>query len=121
MIDHGWITIRGNVPSKSNSYRIVTFNGHSSLAKTIALQTYENAFYLQSGTYRNLKIKGLFEFYCKVYYSSLRPDLDNSLKVQLDCLQYCKAIANDNKCIKVVAEKFIDKKDPRVEVRIVEV
>lgn len=121
MIDHGWITIRGNVPSKSNSYRIITFNGKHKLGKSTALLVYERAFFMQSGKYRDLRIKGLFEFYCRVYYNSLRPDLDNSLKVQLDCLQYCRAIENDNKCIKVEAAKFIDKKDPRVEIRIVEI
>ena len=48
-------------------------------------------------------------------------DLDNSLKVVLDCLQYTKTIKNDNRCAKIVAEKFIDKDAPRIEFCIVEI
>lgn len=118
-MEFGWQTIEGNVPSKSNVYRIVTFNGHGSLAKTSALTAYENSFYMQCGKYRNLNIDKYFEFHCRVFYPSMRSDLDNSLKVQLDCLQHTKTIKNDNLCIKIVAEKFIDKQRPRVEFQII--
>lgn len=118
-MDYGWQTISGNTPSKSNSYKVITIAGHSSLGKTKALKEYENAFFMQCGKYRNLKIDGYFEYHCKVYYHSMRSDLDNSLKVQLDCLQRTKTILNDNKCVKIVAEKFIDKEKPRVEFKIV--
>lgn len=120
MTDHGTITIAGQVPSKSNSYRIVTTAGHGSLAKTDALKKYETAFYLQMGKYRDLGIKGLFEFHADVYYTSMCHDIDNALKVLLDCLQKGGAIKNDNRCTHIVARKFIDKKNPRVELRIVE-
>ena len=40
-------TIYGQVPSKSNGYKIITISGHSSLAKTKALKDYERKFYLQ--------------------------------------------------------------------------
>jgi Holliday junction resolvase RusA-like endonuclease len=46
-------------------------------------------------------------------------DLDNHCKVVLDCLQKAGAIVNDNKCVKIVAEKFIDKVNPRIEFKIV--
>jgi Holliday junction resolvase RusA-like endonuclease len=49
----------------------------------------------------------------------MSPDLDNALKCLLDCLQYAKAIKNDNKCVRIVAEKFIDKLNPRVEFKII--
>ena len=115
---HPTQTIIGNVPSKSNCYKVITIAGHSSLGKTAALKKYENDFFMQCGTYRNLGIKQHFEFYAKVYYPSMRSDIDNSLKVLLDCLQRAKAITNDNLCVKVVAEKFIDKEKPRVEFHI---
>ena len=118
-MDYGWQTIIGNTPSKSNSYKIIHLGGHGSLAKTKALKEYEDKFYMQCGKYRNLNIDCYFEYYCKVYYPSMRTDIDNSLKIQLDCLQKCKAIKNDNLCVKVVAEKFIDKENPRVEFKIV--
>lgn len=118
-MDYGWQTVNGVVPSKANCYKVITISGHGSLGKTQALKKYENDFFMQCGKYRNLDIDGLFEYHCKVYYPSMRSDLDNSLKIQLDCLQKTKTIVNDNKCIKIVAEKFIDKDNPRVEFKIV--
>ena len=56
-----------------------------------------------------------------MYFSSNRPDLDNALKSTLDCLQMCKAITNDRNCVKIVANKFIDRIKPRLEFTLVEV
>ncbi|NDV46246.1 RusA family crossover junction endodeoxyribonuclease [Paludibacter sp. 221] len=108
-------TILGNCPSKSNCYKIVTIGGHGSLAKTSALKKYEDNFYIQCNLYRNVNITGYVELYIDVFYPSQRSDLDNSLKIVLDCLQKCKAIANDNKVVKIVARKFLDKNNPRIE------
>ena len=113
--------ILGNAPSKANQYKIITLDGHGSLAKTSALKEYEKKFYLQCGAYRNKNIQGFFELYVDVYFHSNQPDLDNSLKCLLDCLQTCKAIKNDRNCVKIVAKKFIYKNNPRVEFTIVEV
>lgn len=113
--------IYGSVPSKSNCYKIITLGGHGSLAKTKAMKEFEEKFYLQCGAYRNRKIQGFFELYADVYFQSNQPDLDNSLKGLLDCLQGCKAIKNDRNCVKIVANKFIDKNNPRIEFTIVEV
>lgn len=106
--------IYGQPPSKSNSYRIVTIKGHGALAKTAAMKDYEQKFFLQC-PYRGKKINGFFELYIDVYFHSNLPDLDNALKVILDCLQTCKAINNDRQCVKIVAQKFIDKNNPRIE------
>lgn len=114
-------TILGAAPSKSNSYKVITISGHGSLGKTPALKKYEQSFYLQCGTYRNRMIEGFFELYIDVYMTNKRQDLDNILKVVLDCLQGCKAIKNDNKCVKIVAQKFIDTSNPRIEFTIKEV
>ena len=113
--------ILGKAPSKSNCYRVVTINGHGSLAKTKAMKDYEKSFYLQCDKYRNKNIEGFFEFYVDVYFPSQRQDLDNVIKGLLDCLQQCKAIKNDRSCVKIVAQKFIDKENPRVEFRLVEI
>lgn len=114
-------TIRGVAPSKSNLYKIVTIGGHGSLAKTKKIKDYEKSFFLQCDKYRNRNIKGFFVFRIKVYYPSQRADLDNVLKVTLDCLQQCGAISNDRNCIRIEAEKFIDKVDPRIEFQIIEI
>jgi Holliday junction resolvase RusA-like endonuclease len=113
-------TIIGQIPSKSNCYKIVTINNHGSLAKKDALTAYEKSFYLQCNQYRNRNIKGLFELHINVYNSSQRPDLDNSFKICLDCLQTCRAIENDRNCVKIVAQKFVDKNNPRIEFEIIE-
>lgn len=113
--------IYGQVPSKSNCYKIVTVNGHGSIAKQQALKDYEKSFYLQCNVYRNMNIKGLFELEINVYNQSQRPDLDNAFKVILDSAQACRAISNDRNCVKIVAQKFVDKKNPRIEFEIKEV
>ena len=110
--------ILGQVPSKSNCYKIITLYGKYSLAKTHALKLYEKSFYLQCNHYRNKNIKGLFELHLNVYNSSQRPDLDNSFKICLDLLEACKAIENDRNCVKIVAQKFVDKVNPRIEFTI---
>lgn len=111
--------IHGVCPSKSNCYKIVKKSGHASLAKTPKLVKYEQDFFIQCNKYRNKGISGHFEFYIDVYYPSQRHDLDNSLKIVLDTLQrMVKAFKNDNKCTKIVAEKYLDKDSPRVEFTI---
>lgn len=117
-MDYGWITIPGQVPSKPNSYKVITIAGHARLGKTPALENYETAFFWQCPI-RNLNIAKQFEFHARVFYPSMRSDIDNSLKILLDCLQKTSTIKNDNLCVKVVAEKFVDKANPRVEFKIV--
>lgn len=110
--------IKGNAPSKANCYRIVSICGHSQLAKTPSLKKYEESFIWQAGKLRDLNINEPFEFYIDVYYPSKRTDLDNVLKLQLDVLQRIKCIKNDNNCCLIHARKFVDKDNPRVEIKI---
>ena len=107
--------IYGSCPSKSNCYMIAG----KCLIKTKALKAYEDSFFIQCNLYRNANIEGYFEIYVDVYYPNQRSDLDNAMKVILDSLQRVKAIPNDNKCVKIVAQKFLDKDKPRIEFRIV--
>jgi len=115
--------ILGSPPSKSNCYKIITLKSqtgasHGSLAKTPALNKYENDFYIQCNHYRNANIQGYFEFEMDVYYANQRSDLDNSCKVVLDCLQKVGAFPNDNKCVRLVVNKFLDASNPRIEFKI---
>lgn len=112
-------TIFGKCPSKSNCYKIIKLGNFSSLGKTKALIAYEKSFYLQCNKYRNANIEGLFEINIDVYNESNRADLDNAFKIILDCLQKVKAIKNDNNCIRIVANKFIDKVNPKVVFKII--
>ena len=120
-------TIKGNVPSKSNCYKVITRKSkegrtYGSLAKETKLIKYENSFFIQlPPSLRGLMIDGYFEFYVDVFYPSQRSDLDGCLKIILDCLQDTKTIKNDNKCVKIVAQKAVDKDNPRIEFEIREI
>ncbi len=109
-------TIFGTVPSKSNSYRI----GHKGLFKTKALTDYESKFYIQCKS-RGKMITGYFELEMKVFYPNERSDLDGALKCILDCMQKAKVIKNDNRCTRIIVEKYLDKKSPRIEFVIKEI
>lgn len=106
--------ITGKIPLKSNQYRIIVLKGHGSLAKTTATKKYEESFFMQCSL-RNANIDKRFKLDVDVYFSSDRPDVDNSLKALLDALQSCKAIKNDRLCSEIHARKLIDKVNPRVE------
>lgn len=85
------------------------------MAKTKELKQYEGNFAIQCRKYRNANIDGWFMLHIDVYYPSYHSDLDNSLKVVLDCLQKAGAFKNDNKCARIVANRFLDKVNPRIE------
>ena len=111
-------TITGNCPSKSNCYKVIKLGSKCSLGKQKHLKSYENSFMVQMLQYKYDLIDTEFKFIIDVYYDSRRPDLDNALKVILDCLQKAGAIKNDNKCIEIVAKKHLDKENPRVKFTI---
>ena len=113
--------ILGQCPSKSNSYKVIRIAGHGSLGKQKCLKDYEQSFFMQCGKYRNVNIQGYFELHIDVYFTTMSHDLDNTLKIVLDCLQAIKAIKNDNRCVKIVAQKFIDKNNPRIEFTLKEI
>lgn len=110
--------IIGTIPSKANSYKVITICGHGSLGKTPALKKYEQSFFMQCSRYRDHMITDYFKLDVDVYFPTMAHDLDNAFKILLDCLQSCKAIKNDNRCVEIHARKFIDKTNPRVEFTI---
>lgn len=119
-----WQTIYGSPISKSNSYRIIslrnkaTGKSHGSLAKSKELKQYEKSFILQCTKYRNAGIENIFKMELNVYLANARIDLDGVFKSTLDILQQVKAIKNDNLCYEIIAKKFIDKSNPRIEFKI---
>jgi Holliday junction resolvase RusA-like endonuclease len=111
------ITILGQVPSKSNGYKI----GNNRLYKSRELKEYEERFLWQNAVakYKSTEtIKEKFAIEIFVYFQSNRSDLDNSAKIILDCLQNCKVIENDRLCHRLIMHKFIDKDNPRIEFEI---
>lgn len=111
--------ITGQVPSKSNSYMIGKINGHYTILKKSAVKRYERQFLLQCSRYRDWNYGGLFKLSVDVFCKTMSHDLDNTLKVILDCLQYCNAIKNDNQCVDIHARKFLDKEKPRIEFSLI--
>ena len=108
--------IPGNVPSKSNSYRI----SGKRLIKTHACRRYEMNFSVyMNRKYKGVMHDGVFEILIAIYYQNWKSDLDGSFKILLDCLQKFRVIKNDNKCIRIRAEKYVDKENPRVEMKII--
>lgn len=104
-------TVYGQVPSKSNGYRI----GNNRLYKSKELLQYEESFRLQTLTLHDT-ISKEFGINIIVYFQSNRSDLDNAAKIILDCLQKCGIIANDRLCVRLVMIKKIDKVNPRIEI-----
>lgn len=111
--------IYGQPPSKSNCYKVITICGHGSLGKTESMKKYEQDFFMQCSL-RKRKISTRFKLTVDVYFKTDQPDLDNAMKVILDCLQGCGAIKNDRLCAELHARKLIDKINPRIEFEIEE-
>lgn len=109
--------IHGRCPSKSNCYKIIKLGEFYSLGKQKQLSDYEKLFYHQCKN-KFLNIADYFKISIHVYYADKRPDIDNSTKIILDCLQMCKVIENDRNCLEINAKKCIDKKDPRIEIKL---
>jgi Holliday junction resolvase RusA-like endonuclease len=108
------ITILGQVPSKSNGYRIA----NNRLFKSIELKSYEVNFEWQIKKHLKVCIEVPFQIWIDVYFQSNRSDLDNAAKVILDCLQTSGVIKNDRLCSVLVMRKHIDKENPRIEFEI---
>lgn len=110
-----WETIRGQVPSKSNSYLAVPDSaGGRRIIKSEKVRNYERNFARQCTVYRGRGISRPFKLHAVVYESTWSFDLDNAFKAILDNLQYMGAITNDNLCVGINARKAIDRNNPRV-------
>lgn len=107
--------IRGQILGKANNYQVVP---GGRMIKSERLRRYEDSFLRQCVKYKGMRIGTRFQLKAKVYHGSSVYDLDNSLKTLLDCLEYAGAITNDNLCYSIVAEKLIDRSNPRVEFSI---
>lgn len=112
------LTIKGQVPSKSNGYKIA----RNRLFKSKELKDYENSFadQVEKDNYfiDRIWFEGKFGITLSIYFQSNRSDLDNAAKVILDCLQSNGIIKNDRNCWQLQMTKQIDKLNPRVELFI---
>lgn len=114
--------IKGQIVAKANHYMAVpSKGGQKRIIKDDKIRAYEHSFIDQCKMYQGRMISNRFRLFVRVYHSSLRYDLDNSLKTLLDCLQMVNAITDDKLCFQIEAEKHIDKRNPRVEFALMEV
>lgn len=61
---------------------------------------------------------GECEVYLGMYFPTRRNDCDGPIKPTLDALQLGGVFKNDRSVVRVIAEKFLDPKSPRLEVRV---
>ena len=114
--------IHGQIIAKANHYQAVPGKGDARrIIKDEKIRAYEHSFMAQCTKYRNRRISSRFRLFVRVWHSSVRFDLDNSLKTLLDCLQMVGAITDDKLCFQIEAEKRIDKYHPRIEFALLEV
>lgn len=114
--------IHGQIVAKANHYQAVPGKfGKKRIIKDEAIRAYEYSFIEQCKVYRNRRIATRFRLFVRVWHSSVKFDLDNSLKTLLDCLQMVDAITDDNLCFQIEAEKHLDEYHPRIEFALLEV
>ena len=109
-----WETIYGQVVGKANNYMVANSGGSRHIVKNDRVRSYERSFIQQCRIYKDRHINSRFTLYINVWQSSQRYDLDNSVKSILDCLQYAGAITNDSLCVSLIANKYIDRANPRI-------
>lgn len=105
--------IYGLVPSKSNQYRCF----RNRIYKSKKLKEYEETFAEQTKL-SGLNIDVTFSIKVDVYLKNKHQDVDNTLKILLDCMQSNNIISNDDLCYHIDITKHVDKDAPRVEYEI---
>ena len=122
--DKLWLTdwcfaceILGEPASKSNSRKLVKFGNRPASIKSDKARAYEKIFAGQCRVLDEL-IEDDVLLWCKIWYASRRPDLDESLI--MDLLQG-RAIKNDRQIKAKVVLHALDKENPRAEIRLAKI
>lgn len=123
------LTILGEPASKANSRKIVTIAGHPSVIKSEKALAYERDALRQIPPVARVGLQGPVSVTIKVFYASERPDLDES--VILDVLQNRYKGKGEQRVViqkgvylndRQVREKHvyhaIDKRNPRAEITV---
>ena len=106
------LMVKGEPASKANSRRLVSIGGKPRSIKSAKALSYADAFNLQVQPIEPL-LQGELAVTMNIYYASQRPDLDESLI--LDLLQG-KLYANDRQVRERHVYHFVDKLNPRTEI-----
>jgi len=117
-IDLEWVweaTILGEPASKSNSRQIVRMGGKPRLINSKKALGYTQAFCMQAPKIPQ-PIDGDVLMWCRIYYASRRPDLDESLI--MDALQAAQIIGNDRQIKAKIILWALDRENPRAEIKL---
>ena len=114
-------TILGEPASKSNQRQIVRMGGKPRLIKSKKALSYARWFQLQAqhGLQTpsiDQPIEGDVLMWCRIFYASRRPDLDESLI--MDALQAAAVIKNDRQIKAKVVLWALDRDNPRSEIKL---
>lgn len=107
-------TIKGEPASKSNSRQMVRIGGVARLIKSKKALNYEKIFRQQCKVIHPLFDKDV-EVEIAIYYSTRRPDLDESLI--LDLLQG-RVYMNDRQVKRKIISWGLDRDNPRAEIKV---
>ena len=107
-------TIQGEPASKSNSRRLVTIKGRPAFIRSKKALDYAKSFEKQCFAINPL-MEGNLEVEMTIYYSTRRPDLDES--VILDCMQN-KIYKNDRQVKSKIIRWGLSKSNPRAEIEV---
>ena len=115
-IDWVWqATILGEPASKSNQRQIVRMGGKPRLIKSKKALGYAQHFSLQAPR-TDQPIMDDVLMWCRIFYASRRPDLDESLI--MDALQAAQIIGNDRQIKAKVVLWALDRANPRSEIKL---
>jgi len=117
------ITVEGQPPRKSNQRQLVR-RGRGAKARPMIIKSKEARAYVKKFEETISEIDqqqyGNLDDHLRVdiiiWYTSRRPDL--SVELILDCLEKAKVIKNDRYVREVHSYGFVDKKNPRVKIRL---
>lgn len=107
---YGPCVMPGALCSKSNSRQIVRMGNRIAVIKSKEAREYVERF-LRLMPKPAVPYEGPVVLKANVYYGNMRRDLDVALLC--DCIQLNGIIKNDRNIWKIVAERFIDKLNPR--------
>lgn len=111
-------TIIGEPASKSNARRLIKIKKKFRVIKSKKAIDYVGEFKKQlKDQHLELMIEGRVCLFVKVWYASWRPDLD--IELIKDAMQGI-IYRNDRQVVEQYACRYLDKDNPRIEVKIVE-
>jgi len=113
------IILYGQLPAKKNAWKVGRY-GRVYQSK----QNQLDVFIMQILEQKGIKVGLPYEGRCKLLvdlFQSDRCDLDGQLTTLCDLLQNAGIVKNDRQIKQITAQKFIDNKEPKISLEIIEI